>query len=51
MTSSDAETDSKPIIIIVSVNFDKSMDVALERMRCLTNPGDDANQKWVCLTV
>ena len=25
------------------------MDVALERMRCLANPGDDANQKWVYL--
>ena len=25
------------------------MDVALEQMRCLANPGDDANQKIVCL--
>ena len=34
---------------VVSANFNKSMDVALEQMRCLANPGDDANQKWVCL--
>ena len=29
----------------VSANFNKSMDVALERMTCLANPSDDANQK------
>ena len=33
----------------VSANFNKSMDAALERMRCLANPSDDANQKWVRL--
>ena len=52
MTSSDAETDLKPIIIIiiitiitVSSNFNKAMDVALDGMNCCSNPGE-ANQIW-----
>ena len=33
----------------VSFNVNQAMDVALDRMSCLTNPGEDANQKWAYL--
>ena len=33
----------------VDFNFHKAMDVALDGMNCLTNPGEDANQKWAHL--